>query len=352
MNPPGMPTNLAPSDRRFRVLPAPHQPPVRHVSGLMLGLLLALVPGIAMQRWLFGPGVLIQCALAIVAAVVAEAAVLRLRGRRVPPALKDYSAVVTAVLLGIAIPGLTPWWTVTLGSLFAILIGKQVYGGLGRNPFNPAMVGYAVLLISFPKVMSIWPGPLELLPSPTDMAETFRAIFLGLPESRLDALAMATPLDDTRTRLGLGQTLADIHAGALYSSNGWFWINLGYLLGGLWLLRHGIIDWRIPAGVLGGLFAPALVFFLIDPGLYPTPLFHLFSGASMLAAFFIATDPVSAATTPRGRLLYGLGIGGLIYVIRTWGGYPDGVAFAVLLMNLAAPTLDHYTRPRVYGYPR
>lgn len=352
MNPPRMPANPAPPERRFRVLPAPHLPPARQVSGLMLGVLLALVPGIVLQRWLFGPGVLIQCGLAIVAAVVAEAAVLRLRGRRVAPALGDCSAVVTAVLLGLAVPGLAPWWTVTLGSAFAILIGKQVYGGLGSNPFNPAMMGYAILLVSFPKVMSIWPAPLEGLPSPADMAGTFRAIFQGLSESRLDALAMATPLDDTRTRLGLGQTLADIHAGPLYSGNGWFWINLGHLLGGLWLLRRSIIDWRIPAGVLGGLFAPALVLFLIDSGLYPTPLFHLFSGASMLAAFFIATDPVSAATTPRGRLLYGLGIGGLIHVIRTWGGYPDGVAFAVLLMNLAAPTLDHYTRPRVYGHPR
>lgn len=352
MNPPGMPSSSAPPERRFRVLPAPYLPPAPPVGRLMLGVLLALVPGILMQRWLFGPGVLIQCGLASVAAVVAEAAVLCARGRRVASALGDYSAVVTAVLLGIAVPGLAPWWTVTLGSLFAILIGKQVYGGLGNNPFNPAMVGYAILLISFPKVMSIWPAPLENLPSPPDLAETLLAIFQGLPEPRLDALAMATPLDDTRTRLGLGQTLADIHAGALHRNNGWLWINLGYLAGGLWLLRRGIIDWRIPSGMLGGLFALALVCFLIDPGLYPTPLFHLFNGATMLAAFFIATDPVSAATTPRGRLLYGLGIGGLIHVIRTWGGYPDGVVFAVLLMNLASPTLDHYTRPRVYGHAR
>jgi electron transport complex protein RnfD len=348
------PDNPWPPERRFSVQPAPRLTSARTVGGLMRGVLLALVPGILLQSGLSGPGVLIQCAIASLAALAAEAAVLTLRGRRLAPALRDGSAVVTGVLLGLAVPGLAPWWLAALGAGFAILFGKQVYGGLGHNPFNPAMAGYAMLLIAFPKLMTAWPGPLALLPSPAGLTESLQAIFQGLPDARLDALAMATPLDAIRTTISQGRALTGMGAGMLAAGTGktGLWANLGFLLGGLWLLRHGIIDWRIPAGVLAGLSLPALVFCLADPEVYPAPLFHLLTGATMLAAFFIATDPVSAATTPRGRLLFGLGVGGLIYVIRTWGGYPDGVAFAVLLMNLVAPTLDLYTRSRVYGHSR
>jgi electron transport complex protein RnfD len=222
-------------------------------------------------------------------------------------------------------------------------MGKQVYGGLGCNPFNPAMVGYAVLLISFPREVTLWHS------GPIGVGETLQAIFGGLDSHRLDALAMATPLDATRAQVATGhpaalpESLSSARTGAVM-------VNIGYLAGGLWLLRRNLIDARIPGGLLAGLAGCAFLFYVSDSTLYPNPLFHLFSGATMLAAFFIATDPVSAATTLRGRWIYSAGIGVLIYVIRTWGGYPDGVAFAVLLMNLAAPTLDHFTRPRVYGH--
>jgi electron transport complex protein RnfD len=169
----------------------------------------------------------------------------------------------------------------------------------------------------------------------------------------MDALSMATPMDSIKTRLGLSETLSEIHGSPLFGSfagAGWEWINLWFLLGGLWLLQMKVIQWQIPVGMLAGLALIAFVFYAINPDIYTTPLFQLFSGAAMLGAFFIATDPVSACTTPRGRLYYGLGIGLLTYIIRTWGGYPDGVAFAVLLMNMAAPTIDHYTRPRVFGH--
>jgi electron transport complex protein RnfD len=169
----------------------------------------------------------------------------------------------------------------------------------------------------------------------------------------LDAITMATPMDTIKTRLGLGETLTEISGGPLFGSfagAGWEWINTWFLLGGLWLLQQRVIQWQIPAGMLGGLFLIALVFHVFNPDSYSTPLFHLFSGAAMIGAFFIATDPVSASTTPRGRIYYAAGIGLLTYIIRTWGGYPDGVAFAVLLMNMAAPTIDYYTRPRVYGH--
>jgi electron transport complex protein RnfD len=342
---------------RFSTAPAPHLAPTNRVSRIMLEVLAALVPGIAVLAWQFGPGVLIQCLIALAAAELAEAAVLRLRRRPVLATLKDGSAALTAVLLSVSLPPLSPWWITAFGTLFAILIGKQVYGGLGYNPFNPAMAGYAMLLISFPRHLTAWLPPLELNPAPLDFAETWNAIFLReLPVGlSFDALAMATPLDAVRTGLGQQLSLDQIHGARLFSGiggKGWDEVNLGFLAGGLWLLRRRLIAWQIPAGFLGALFAASLAFFLMDPAVHPTPLFQMFSGATLLGAFFIATDPVSAATTPKGRLIYGAGIGLLVFVIRSFGGYPDGVAFAVLLMNLAAPTLDHYTRPRVFGTPR
>ncbi len=340
--------------KRFPTTTSPHLAPVNSVSRIMAEVLLALLPGIAALTWQFGPGVLIQCLIALLAAEWAEAAVLRLRGRSIAATLADGSAALTAVLLAVSLPPLAPWWIAGLGTLFAIVVGKQLYGGLGYNPFNPAMVGYAVLLISFPRHLTAWLPPLDLNPYPLGLADAWHAIFSReLPEGlAFDALAMATPLDTLKTQLGLARRLDEIQAGGSFAAiggAGWQWVNFGFLAGGLWLLWRGLIDWRIPAAFLGALFGISLIFFLIEPALYPTPLFQLFSGATMLGAFFIATDPVSAAATPRGRLIFGAGIGALVFVIRAWGGYPDGVAFAVLLLNLAAPTLDHYTRPRVFG---
>ncbi|MGZ8248254.1 electron transport complex subunit RsxD [Methylomagnum sp.] len=333
---------------------APHLAPPSSTRQIMREVLAALLPGLAALVWQFGPGVLIQCFIAVAVATSAEAAALTLRRRAIAPTLQDYSAVLTAMLLAVSLPPLAPWWMTAFGAAFAILIGKQVYGGLGHNPFNPAMVGYAVLLVSFPQPMTAWLPPLELNLHPLDFAETWQAIFSRElpPNLSFDALAMATPLDTTKTQLGQQVSLDEIHAAGIFAGiggRGWQWVNLGFLLGGLWMLRRRLIGWQIPAGFLGALFGVALVFFLLDPASHPTPLFQLFSGATLLGAFFIATDPVSAATTPKGRLIYGALMGLLVFVIRAWGGYPDGVAFAVLLLNLAAPTIDHYTRPRVYG---
>ena len=329
----------------FRSGPTPRLPLAHPVDNVMRLVILGLTPGTLAQIWLWGPGVLIQCGLAIVIALMAEGAVMALRGRPALPSLKDGSSLVTAILLGLSIPGLAPWWVITLGTLFAILLGKQVYGGLGQNPFNPAMVGYAILLISFPREMTDWPA--EYI----TMDPALGTIFRTGDNLRPDAMAMATPLDALRTGLTPGQVSTD-STGLLAFVHGAAWVNVGYLLGGLWLLKRKLADWRIPLSFLAALSVLALTFHLADAARYPSPLFELLNGATMLGAFFIATDPVSAATTPRGRWIYGAGIGVLVYVIRTWGGYPDGVAFAVLLMNLSAPTLDHFTRPRAYGHPR
>ncbi|MFM8442106.1 MAG: RnfABCDGE type electron transport complex subunit D [Methylococcus sp.] len=337
--------------RRFPLTPHSRLP-TRPVGELMVSVCLALTPGIIAMVWQFGPGVLLQCGIAALTALLAEAGAQILRGRPPRRALQDYSALVTALLLGVSLPGLAPDWLIVVGVLCAILLGKQIYGGLGHNPFNPAMVGYAVLLIAFPREMTRWPAPTDLLTPSAGLFEAWQSVFSGLPPERLDALTGATPLDVAHTRLAQGLTIEAAHAGILAASRSGVWVNLGFLLGGLWLLRRKVVDWRLPAAVLTGLFTLSLAFFLIDPEHHATPLFHLFSGATMLAAFFIATDPVSAATTPLGRWLYGLGIGWLIFAIRAWGSYPDGVAFAVLLMNVAAPTLDRYTQPRVYGHSR
>ena len=334
----------------FRTWSSPHLPVSNSVPTMMRQVLLALLPGAACFFWLFGWGVIINILIAGITAIVAEAAILKLRRRQVGGTLLDGSALVAGVLLALALPPLAPWWIPVIGSLFAIVIAKQLYGGLGYNPFNPAMAGYVVLLVSFPLELTLWPAA----GNPPDFATTLSLILTGnMPgAASIDAVTMATPMDSVRTQLGLGETVTALRETALFGllgGAGWEWINLGFLAGGLWLLKGRVIQWRIPASMLGGLALAALVFHLYDPQTYASPAFHLFSGAAMLGAFFIATDPVSACTTPRGRLWYGFGIGVLTWVIRTWGGYPDGVAFAVLLMNLAAPTIDFYTRPRVFG---
>ena len=334
----------------FKTYSSPHLPASDSVPAMMQRVLLALLPGTAYICCIFGWGSLINILLASLSALAAEAIVLMLRKRPVTTLL-DGSALLTGVLLALALPPLVPWWIPVIGSLFAIVIAKQLYGGLGYNPFNPAMAGYVVLLISFPLELSLWPVPGAGLSLSDTLVHVFGA---GLSaDQTLDTLTMATPMDDIKMRLGLSQTLSEMRDSSLFGSFAgaqWEWINLWFMIGGLWLLQMRVIQWQIPAGMLGGLALIAFVFYAINPDIYTSPLFQLFSGAAMLGAFFIATDPVSACTTPRGRLYYGLGIGLLTYLIRTWGGYPEGIAFAVLLMNMAAPTIDHYTRPRVFGH--
>lgn len=343
----------------FATAPAPHVVAPSSVGRVMRQVLYALVPTVALHVVFFGPGLLIQIVLGVATALLAEAAALRLRGKPLPPFLLDGSAIITAVLLALCLPPLAPWWLIVSGVAFAILLAKHLFGGLGANPFNPAMVGYAVLLVSFPMRLLQWlpPNVPGIEPTELSFAETLMTVLTGTPPARLawDAITSPTPLDALRTNLALGMTMGEAHAGALFSSfggKGWEWINLATLAGGIWLLALRIIRWHIPVAMLGMLFVCASVMSAADPGAYAGPLFHLTSGASLLGAFFIATDPVSAATSDRGRLIYGAGIGVLTYVIRTWGGYPDGVAFAVLIMNLAVPLIDRFTIPRIYGHAR
>lgn len=343
---------------RFNTSSSPYIHSGALVGGLMFRVVLALVPAIIAYTWFFGWGLIINTLLAIAVALGTEALMLKLRQRPLTPFLTDGSAVVTAVLLAFCLPPLAPWWITVMGVMFAIIVAKHLYGGLGYNPFNPAMVGYVMLLISFPLEMSTWVPATVLNDLNIGFTDTLLIIFSGqFPHPlSIDTLSAATPLDTVKTGLGLDKTVAEIISSnpifGDFAGIGWEWVGIWVFLGGVWLIFKRIITWHIPLALIGSLFTIALLFFLLDPDAYPSPTFHIFGGATMVTAFFIATDPVSASTTPLGRLIYGAGIGILIYVIRTWGGYPDAVAFGVLLMNMAAPTIDYYTQPRVYGHKR
>ncbi|MHB8914611.1 MAG: RnfABCDGE type electron transport complex subunit D [Thiobacillus sp.] len=320
------------------------------VTQVMAWVLIALLPGMAAYIWLFGPGILITLTIASATALLAEATMLKMRGLPLKPFLTDLSALVTAWLLALSLPSLAPWWLVVTGTLFAIVVAKHLYGGLGQNIFNPAMVGFAVLIVSFPVQMTQWAGPLVLTQTDLNLAQSAAVIFGA--DTKLDGIAMATPLDALRTGLLQQYTVDEVLTRpnfGHYSGVGFEWLAGFFMLGGvlLWALR--IISWHVPFSFLTGIWLTAGFLHFFDPGRYGAPWFHLFSPSVMLCAFFIATDPVSGATTRKGKIIFGLGAGFLTMLIRTWGGYPDGVAFAILLMNVCAPLIDAYTRPRVYG---
>ena len=335
------------------MISSPHQHDSNSVSRIMATVLLALLPGIAALVWLLGNGVLINSGIAIVSALLSEWVFLRFRGRNPVVAVTDLSAVLTAVLLALALPPLMPAWQVALGTIFAIVVGKQLFGGIGNNPFNPAMLGYALLLVSFPASMSQWIQP-QSAASNLDIAQAWQLAVDGVMPAAIawDSMTGATPLSEVREGLLHHSMLSELHPDGSWSalmSSGWAWVSLAYLAGGAFLILKGIMSWRIPLSLLASVTLVSGVLWLIDSNQFASPLFHLFSGAVMLGAFFIATDPVSASTTPRGQLIFGAMIGLFIVIIRTWGGYPDAVAFSVLLLNMAAPTIDYYTQPRVFG---
>ncbi|MCM8597383.1 MAG: RnfABCDGE type electron transport complex subunit D [Candidatus Accumulibacter sp.] len=320
------------------------------VQRVMLQVLLALLPGIAAYVWLVGACIVLQLAIATLAALAGEALMLRLRGRPLRLFLSDGSAIVTAWLIALTFPPLAPWWLIVVGALFAIVVAKQLYGGLGQNPFNPAMIAFAVCIVSFPALMSQWP----VLGLKLSLGEQIE-IIAGLAQ-RIDVMSGATPLDSLKTALKLGEGAVDVptllatqDVFGNFAGRGWEWVSGGYLLGGLWLWRRKVINWHAPLGFLAGLSLLAGTLWGWNPQQFANPLFHLFSGGAMLGAFFIVTDPVSGCTTPRGKLIFGFCAGVLAYIIRVFGGYPDGVAFAVLLMNLCVPLIDMYTQPPIFG---
>ncbi|MFO1418062.1 MAG: RnfABCDGE type electron transport complex subunit D [Methylotetracoccus sp.] len=338
-----------------RLSRAPQTGSAGRIGALMRAVLLAMIPGVAVQIWQFGPGVAVNLALTILTALAAEAIMLRLRGRRVGRVLSDGSAVLTGALLGATLPPLVSWWLPVAGAVVSIVLGKQLYGGLGFNPFNPAMVGFAVLLLCFPHLMTFWPAPFDVVGHAPAWSDVVAALSGSLSPSSWEGVTAATPLQRIG---GILQTQAVPTSGGgppvsvRLGGSGWEWINLAYLAGGLWLMRRRHVAWQIPVALLSTLMLASLLGFVFDASRFPNPLFHLLSGATMLGAFFVATDPVSAATTPTGRLVFGAGVGALVFMIRSVGSYPDGFAFAILMMNLAAPAIDHLVARRFSGVPR
>ncbi|MGL1832774.1 RnfABCDGE type electron transport complex subunit D [Rhodocyclaceae bacterium SMB388] len=326
-----------------------HSPYIRKptsVQRVMLNVLIALLPGIAMYVWQVGAGILVNLALATIVAIAAEALVLRLRRRPVLIAVTDLSAVVTAWLVVLCFSPIVPWWLTVLGITVAIVAVKHLYGGLGQNPFNPAMVAYCAMIIAYPSLMSQWPPAGGL-----DFQTQLHLIFGGARD--IDAVTAATALDALRTglRTGVGSvdTVLDQASFGALGGRGYEWIAAGYVLGGVFLMLRGVITWHMPVAFIAALVCISGGFWLAHPAQFASPLFHLASGGAMLAAFFIVTDPVSGATTPRGKLIFAAGVGILAYLIRAFGAFPEGIAFAVLLMNMCVPLIDMKTQPPVFG---
>lgn len=334
---------------------SPHLTRPGNTSHVMLLVMLATVPGLTMLTYFFGWGSLINIAWASIVALCSEAIVLKLRGRSLAFYLGDYSALVTAVLLGLALPPFAPWWLTLIATSFAIIVAKHLYGGLGSNMFNPAMIGYALVLIAFPVEMTSWLAPKALAALPGELPgfmDSLAIIFtLGGVEA-IDAVTMATPLDAFKHKgdIGAAEFWAKEPILSPKSWQAWQFISLGYLMGGLYLIYRKVFTWHAPISMLAALALISTLFWWYQPDQFASPQLHLLGGATMLGAFFIVTDPVTSATSVKGKLYYGACIGILIYLIRTWGNYPDAVAFAVLLMNFAAPLLDIYTQPRTYGH--
>lgn len=333
---------------------SPHAHGPMTTDRVMRLVLLATLPGIFALTAHFGFGTLVNIIWASIIALGCEALALKLRKRKIGFYLNDCSALVTAVLLGIALPPAAPLWLIAVGIAFAILLAKHLYGGMGYNPFNPAMAGYVVLLISFPVEMTTWLAPEGSFEgSSLGLIDAFKASLAGL--SAVDAHTMATTLDVFKQNNSL--LVSDLWAQSpqfgRWGGSGWEWANIGFLAGGLYLLYRKVFTWHAPVSMLLSLSLMAILFY--DSGSSASagsPLMHLFSGATMLGAFFIVTDPVTSAVSLRGRIIYGAAIGVLIFLIRTWGNYPDAVAFSVLIMNFAAPFIDYYTQPRTYGHSR
>lgn len=334
----------------LQTVASPHARAGESVSVVMLKVVATLVPATVYGFWLFGPPAFWLWLITIASALAGEAVCRRWAGRDPVPLLKDGSALLTGWLLALSLPPWAPWWIGVVGGLFATTLGKQVFGGLGNNLFNPAMIARIALLVSFPVQMTYWvvpagaPGLLDGL-----------LITLGhIPVP--DAMSSATLLGHAKTDLARGVDL--LHTELPGHAFNWVGARVGSLgetstwliaAGGVALLTMRIITWHVPVAMLAAIAVPAAIGHAVDPARYIDWTTHLMSGGAMLGAFFIATDYVTSPSTRAGQVVFGLGCGLLTWVIRTYGGYPEGVAFAVLLMNALTPAIDRLIKPRVYG---
>ena len=329
-------------DPKLLVQPAPLLRQGMTTPNAMLDVWIALAPTVLAALWFFGLKAALVLAASIIGAVATEWLFTAPEKRR--QAIGDNSAALTGLLLGLTLPPALPMWMAFLGGVAAIGLGKVIWGGLGQNLFNPALLGRAFLLATFPIAMTTWSpaeGPSGFFDVP---ASVFAAPFMS---PVYDAMSAATPLglmkfeqlDTPFLQLLIGNT-----AGTIGETSG-----LLLILGALYLWWRRDLDWRIPTAITAAAVAFSTVLFLVDAEKYPDPFFTVFSGGFLLGALYMATDPVTSPVTPRGAILFGLGIGLLVVLIRVFGGFPEGMMYAILLMNAATPLIDRKTQPRIFG---
>jgi electron transport complex protein RnfD len=320
---------------RFLVSSSPHLHDGQSIAGIMRLVIIALAPASLFSIYIFGLNAVRVIVLSVASAILFEALSQRIMRRTVR--IRDYSAALTGLLLALNLPPTSPWWLIVVGSFFAIVVAKQIYGGLGYNPFNPALVGRVVLLISFPVHMTArWVSP-----SPWG----------------LDAVTTATPLGRIRESL-ISQGRIDLHL----TQHEWLDLLIGnragclgevsvvlLLVGGIFLLAKRVISWHTPVAFIGTVWLITGIFHLVDPSRYANPSFHIITGGLFIGAFFMATDYVTSPITGRGMLIFGAGCGLITVIIRLFGSYPEGVSFAILFMNAVTPLIDRYVRPAVFG---
>ncbi|MBN1415004.1 MAG: RnfABCDGE type electron transport complex subunit D [Bacteroidales bacterium] len=321
------------------VSPSPHVFGQQSVKSLMNGVIVALIPAFIMSVFIFGIGALIVTSISIASCVLTEFLIQKYI-LKTETSISDGSAIVTGLLLAFNLPSNLPWWMIIIGSVFAIGVGKMVYGGLGSNPFNPALVGRVFLLISFPVQMTSWPLP------------------LASRMQYLDAVTGATPLGIMKEGLRNGELVSSItdqvpdhmqlFLGYVNGSLGEV-SAIALLLGFVWMLYKRIITWHIPVVIFATVFSFTGILWLIDPLHNASPVFHILTGGLMIGAIFMATDLVTSPMIQKGMVLYAVGIGIITVVIRVFGAYPEGVSFAILIMNAFVPLINKYLKPKRFG---
>jgi RnfABCDGE-type electron transport complex D subunit len=340
---------------------APHAHGGGSVTRTMHIVQAALVPATLYGFWLYGWPAIILWTLTVGFSMMWEALALRLGGKSARRNLADGSAMLTGWLLALTLPPWAPWWVALNGSLIAIVFAKQLFGGLGQNVFNPAMVARVALLVSFPVPLTLWVAPMPLFSAGAPgFLDSLHIILGALPIP--DAMTSASLLGYTKTELSRGvDILHALSAGHGSTVVSWIGNRSGSLgesaslliaLGGLAMIWLGVISWHVPLAMLLGVAIPAAIGHAVNPARYLDLSAHLLSGGVMLGAFFIATDYVTSPSTGPGKLIFGAGVGFMTFVIRSWGGYPEGVAFAVLIMNTLSPVIDRFTPPRILGRDR
>jgi Na+-translocating ferredoxin:NAD+ oxidoreductase subunit D len=323
----------------FTVSGSPHVHNNQSVEKIMWGVVIAMIPALLVSLWYFGLAALITTAIAVLSCVILEYAIAKYVLKE-QPSITDGSAVVTGILLAFNVPSSIPWWQLVIGSMVAIGVAKMSFGGLGRNPFNPALVGRVFMLISFPVDMTLWPLPIQnrfiltdAITGPTSLGIVKEGVKNG---ETLTQLASQVPDYTSMFMGGIGGSLGEVSAAAL-------------IIGGIYMLYKKIITWHIPVSYLLTVFIFTGLLWLINPEQYIDPVFHLLAGGLMLGAIYMATDMATSPMTSKGMLVYGLGCGVLTVLIRVWGAYPEGVSFAILIMNAVTPLINKGFKPARFG---